>query len=78
MAAWPALALACSYELLMMVSRSPQVPADVTSETGHDADILEAEGDGKTGLHPGSRAPSMFSRSVSEPEISPGGRRQHM
>src|ERR1700689_3348250 len=36
-AAWPAVALVGSYELLIMVIRSSQVPAGGTPETGHDA-----------------------------------------
>jgi hypothetical protein len=39
-AAWPAVALIGSYELLMMVIRSSQVPAGGMPETGHDADPL--------------------------------------
>jgi hypothetical protein len=38
-AAWPAVALVGSYELLMMVIRSSQVPVD-TPETEHGADPL--------------------------------------
>jgi hypothetical protein len=40
-AAWPAVALVASYELLMMVIRSSQVPVEDTSETGHNADPLQ-------------------------------------
>ena len=43
MAAWPALALVGSYELLMMVIRGSQVPAHCTSETRHDADPLHKQ-----------------------------------
>jgi hypothetical protein len=39
-AAWPAVALVGSYELLMMVIHSFQVPADGTPETKRDADPL--------------------------------------
>jgi hypothetical protein len=39
-AAWPAVALVGSYEILMMVIRSSQAPAVSTSETEHDADPL--------------------------------------
>jgi hypothetical protein len=39
-AAWPAVALVGSYELLMIVIHSSQVPADGTHATGHDADPL--------------------------------------
>jgi hypothetical protein len=39
-AAWPAVALVGSYELLMMVIRSSQVPADDTTETEWDRDPL--------------------------------------
>ena len=39
-AAWPAVALVESYELLMMVIRSSQVPADGTPATGRDVDPL--------------------------------------
>lgn len=42
-AAWPAVALVGSYELLMMVIRSSQVPADSTPETEHDADALQEQ-----------------------------------
>jgi hypothetical protein len=40
-AAWPAVALIGSYELLMMVIRSSQVAVKDTSETGHEADPLQ-------------------------------------
>jgi hypothetical protein len=40
-AAWPAVALTGSYELLMMVIRSSQVSVKDLSETGHDADPLQ-------------------------------------
>jgi hypothetical protein len=40
-AAWSAVALVGSYELLMMVMRSSHVPAESTSETAHDADPLQ-------------------------------------
>ena len=43
MAAWPAVALIGSYELLMMVTRSSQVPADGTPETEHHADPLQEQ-----------------------------------
>jgi hypothetical protein len=39
-AAWPAVALVGSYELLMMVIRSSQVPGDSVPETERDADPL--------------------------------------
>jgi hypothetical protein len=42
-AAWPAVALVGSYELLMMVIRSSQVPADGAPETRHDADPLQQQ-----------------------------------
>jgi hypothetical protein len=42
-AAWPAVALVGSYELLMMVIRSSQVLAGGTPETGHDADPLQQQ-----------------------------------
>jgi hypothetical protein len=42
-AAWPAVALVGSYELLMMIIRSSQVPADCTPDTQHDADPLQEE-----------------------------------
>jgi hypothetical protein len=45
-AAWPAVALIGSYELLMMVIRSSQVPADGTPETGRDADPLQEQAAG--------------------------------
>jgi hypothetical protein len=40
-AAWPAVALVGSYELLMMVIRSSQVPTDGIPEAGHGADPLQ-------------------------------------
>jgi hypothetical protein len=40
-AAWPAVALVGSYELLMMVIRSSQVPADGAPGNQHDADPLQ-------------------------------------
>jgi hypothetical protein len=42
-AAWPAVALVGSYELLMMVIRSSQVPAGCLPDTGRDADPLEEQ-----------------------------------
>jgi hypothetical protein len=42
-AAWPAVALVGSYELLMMVIRSSQVPVDGALETEHDADLLHEQ-----------------------------------
>ena len=42
-AAWPAVALVGSYELLMMVIRSSQVPADGTPDTGHNMDPLQGQ-----------------------------------
>jgi hypothetical protein len=42
-AAWPAVALVGSYELLMMVIHSSQVPADRTPETEHDTDPLQEQ-----------------------------------
>ena len=43
MAAWPAVALVGSYELLMMVIRSSQAPADGTLRAEHDADPLQEQ-----------------------------------
>ena len=40
-AAWPAVALIGSYELLIMVIRGSQVSVSGPSETGHDADPLQ-------------------------------------
>jgi hypothetical protein len=42
-AAWPAVALVGSYELLMLVIRSSQVPAGGAPETEHDADPLQEQ-----------------------------------
>jgi hypothetical protein len=42
-ASWPAVALVGSYELLMMVIHSSQVPADSTPETEHDTDPLQGQ-----------------------------------
>ena len=42
-AAWPAVALVGSYELLMMVIRSSQVPVGDTPKAGHGADPLEGQ-----------------------------------
>ena len=42
-AAWPAVALVGSYELLMMVIRSSQVPVEDASATAHDADPLQEQ-----------------------------------
>jgi hypothetical protein len=42
-AAWPAVALVGSYELLMMVIRSSQLPAASTSGTRRDADPLREQ-----------------------------------
>jgi Protein of unknown function (DUF2637) len=42
-AAWPAVALVGSYELLMVVIRSSQVPPDGTLETERDADPLQEQ-----------------------------------
>jgi hypothetical protein len=41
-AAWPAVALVGSYELLMMVIRSSQMPAGAAPGTEHGADPLQA------------------------------------
>jgi hypothetical protein len=60
-AAWPAVALVGSYELLMMVIRSSQVPVDGALETEHDADLLHEQAaelfDGATRGRPGSLGP---------------------
>jgi hypothetical protein len=40
-AAWPAVALVGSYELLLMAIRSFQVEAGVASDSGHDSDPLQ-------------------------------------
>jgi hypothetical protein len=42
-AAWPAIALVGSYELLMMVIRGSQVQADGNREGGHELDPLEEQ-----------------------------------
>jgi hypothetical protein len=42
-AAWPAVALVGSYELLMMVIRGSQVPAGGAPETGQGADPLQQQ-----------------------------------
>ena len=42
-AAWPAVALVGSYELLMMVIRSSQVPAGGAAERGNDSDPLQEQ-----------------------------------
>ena len=42
-AAWPAVALVGSYELLMMVIRSSQAPGNGTPETEHEADPLQEQ-----------------------------------
>jgi hypothetical protein len=42
-AAWPAVALVGSYELLMIVIRSSQVPAASTPRTGRDAGPLQEQ-----------------------------------
>src|ERR1700734_598750 len=42
-AAWPAIALVGSYELLMVVIRSSQLSADGTPGTGHGADPLQEQ-----------------------------------
>ena len=42
-AAWPAVALVGSSELLMMVIRSSQVPLEEPPETGRDADPLQEQ-----------------------------------
>ena len=64
-AAWPAVALVGSYELLMMVIRSSQIPADGMPETeGDDADPLwsgrpscsRTTGGGPGSLGPGFRS----------------------
>ena len=43
MAAWPPVALVGSYELLMMVIRSSQVPADSTPAIEHGMDPLQKQ-----------------------------------
>src|SRR3984957_3456996 len=42
-AAWPAVALVGSYELLITIVRGAQVPGEGTPKTGHDADPLQEE-----------------------------------
>ena len=42
-AAWPAVALVGSYELLMMVIRTSQIPADDKPEKGRDEDLLQEQ-----------------------------------
>jgi hypothetical protein len=42
-AAWPAVALVGSYELLMMVIRGSQVPVEDASATGHAVDPLQEQ-----------------------------------
>jgi hypothetical protein len=42
-AAWPAIALVGSYELLMMVIRHSQVPADDMSDSGRVVDPLQEQ-----------------------------------
>ena len=42
-AAWPAVALVGSYELLMMVIRNSQAPVSGGFDRGHDADPLEEQ-----------------------------------
>jgi hypothetical protein len=42
-AAWPAVALVGSYELLMMIIRRSQVSTGHAPETGHDADPLQEQ-----------------------------------
>ena len=42
-AAWPAVALVGSYELLMMVIRNSQAPVSGGLDSGHDADPLEEQ-----------------------------------
>jgi hypothetical protein len=42
-ASWPAVALVGSYELLMMVIQSSQVPADGIPEAEHGADLLQEQ-----------------------------------
>ena len=59
-AAWPALALVGSYELLMMVIRSSQVPVDVAPETGCNSDPLrEQAAELFAGLLAADRVPSV-------------------
>lgn len=43
MAAWPAVAVAGSYELLMMVIRGSQIPIDGASDSGRDEDPLQEQ-----------------------------------
>jgi hypothetical protein len=45
-AAWPAVALVGSYELLMLIIRSSQVPAGGAPETENDADPLQEQAAG--------------------------------
>jgi hypothetical protein len=48
-AAWPTVALVDSYELLMMIIRRTQVPAEGAPETGHPRP-------GSSACHPGGRS----------------------
>lgn len=58
-AAWPAVALVGSYELLMMVIRGSQVLADITPGTGSDADPLQ------------ERAAQLFARHLAADRVHP-------
>ena len=58
-AAWPAVALVGSYELLMMVIRGSQVPADGTAGTGHDTDRCTSR---RQSCSPGSSRRTGFPR----------------
>jgi len=60
-AAWPAVALIGSYELLMMVIRNSQVQADDRSESKSEADQLREEA---VELFAGDRAGTRQSRDV--------------
>ena len=63
-AAWPAVALVGSYELLMMVIRRSQVPADGTLEAENDADPLhEQAAELFAGQLAADRVPSVRARS---------------
>ena len=62
-AAWPAVALVGSYELLIMVIRSSQAPSDGRSDSKGDADPLQeqaaevfAEQLGRTGFPRSARS----------------------
>jgi hypothetical protein len=70
--AWPAVALVGSYELLMMVIRSSQAPADNSSEGACNADALQEQAVELFAEHPDGLFAGIRERFLIRVSILPG------